>query len=171
MMNDAGLITNFNSERFGDKAFALTEDGYKRINELKEGGSGSDVFIAMQFKNEQGQDRKDIVDAIKSACTACGFSAFLITEKQYNDGITDEILREIKKSRFVIADFTYGNNGAYWEAGFAQGAGREVIRCCERASFSNGGLHFDVKHYNTILWNSSEDLYSQLRERISALFK
>lgn len=34
---------------------------------------------------------------------------------------------EIRKARFVVAELSHHNNGAYWEAGFARGLGKPVI--------------------------------------------
>ena len=89
--------------------------------------------------------------AIKPACADCGFDAFLISDKPHNNNITDEIIAALRQSKFVVVDFTYNNPGAYFEAGFAQGLGCEVIRCCNKEWFENedNQLHFDIRHYNT----------------------
>ena len=46
------------------------------------------------------------------------------------DKIDDEIIGEIRRSRFLVADFTHGDKGArgsvYYEAGFAYGLGLPV---------------------------------------------
>ena len=103
-----------------------------------------------------------------------GYDAKLITE-EYNDGITDNIIANIKSSKFVIVDFTYNNLGAYFEAGFAQGRGLKVIRTCKKEWFDNceklgeDKLHFDVRHYNFIMWNDYEDLKNKLINRIKAV--
>ena len=38
----------------------------------------------------------------------------------------------IRDAKFVIADLTHDNNGAYWEAGYAEGLGKPVIYICEK---------------------------------------
>ena len=51
-------------------------------------------------------------------------------------GVIDNIMRmRIKEARFVIADLTHDNNGAYWEAGYAEGLGKPVIYICEAEKF------------------------------------
>ena len=51
-------------------------------------------------------------------------------------GLIDDRLRvEIRTSRFLIADLTHENAGAYWEAGFAEGLGKPVIYTCEKSKF------------------------------------
>jgi len=159
-------------------SYFFTPKGFERAERLLSTNIDSKtVFVAMGFKD-------DLIEAcekvIKPACAACGFDAFLISDKAHNNGITDEIITEIKRSKFVIVDFTYNNSGAYFEAGYAQGLGRPVIRCCkkewldeEKKKIDENGnpknpLHFDVQHYNTILWENHDDLYKRLKENIRA---
>jgi nucleoside 2-deoxyribosyltransferase len=106
--------------------------------------------------------------AIKPACSACGFEAFLTLDNEYNASITDEIVASIKRSLFVIADLTYDNNGAYYEAGFAKGLGREVMFCCKQDWFDQHQTHFDISTMNTITWKTHEELEKKLKSRIRA---
>lgn len=130
------------------------------------------VFVAMGFKEDLLEAHKM---AIQPACRECGLDAFLVIEKEHNGDITDKIISEIKTSKFVITDFTYNNQGAYFEAGYAQGRGLEVIRTCNKEWFDgvdeNGEknyLHFDINHYNFILWENCDDLKEKLINRIRA---
>jgi nucleoside 2-deoxyribosyltransferase len=52
----------------------------------------------------------------------------------------------------VIADL-HDNNGAYWEAGFAEGLGRPVIYTCRKQKWDATKSHFDTSHLNTIVWD------------------
>ena len=162
-LENLGYLARLNSE-----TFYLSPRGFERAEELLSTNIDSkSVFIAMGFES-------DLLDAcesaIKPACENCGFDALLISDKHHNNGITDEIMVEIKRSKFVIVDFTYNNNGAYFEAGYAQGLGHPIIRCCKKDWFDNPGdgkgLHFDVKHYNTIIWENHDDLYKKLKDNI-----
>ena len=68
-------------------------------------------------------------------------------------GIIDNIMRmQIRDAAFVIADLTHGNNGAYWEAGYAEGLGKPVVYICEQAVFDAKGTHFDTNHCTTVPW-------------------
>lgn len=85
--------------------------------------------------------------------------------------IDDEIIAEIRRSRFVVADFTHdkekGVRGSvFYEAGFASGLGLEVIYSCRKGL--EGELSFDTRQYHHILWETPEDLRIQLRDRIRA---
>jgi nucleoside 2-deoxyribosyltransferase len=62
---------------------------------------------------------------------------------------------EIKASRFLIADLTHDNNGAYWEAGYAEGLGKPVIYTCEASKFDEKQSHFDTNHHLTVKWDAN----------------
>ena len=53
----------------------------------------------------------------------------------------------------MIADLTHDNNGAYWEARFAEGLGRPVIYTCRKQKWDATKSHFDTSHLNTIIWD------------------
>ena len=152
---------------------SLTVAGFTHAEELLRTNINSkSVFVAMAFKDDLLAAHEE---AIKPACLACGFTARVSSDNEYNDGIMDEIITEIKRSKFVIVDFTYNNNGAYFEAGYAQGLGREIIRLCKRDWFegldkdgNKNRLHFDIQHYNIILWDNHADLLKKLKARIRA---
>jgi len=147
--------------------FFITPKGYERAEQLINSNIDSkSVFVAMDYRDIHVKEAFE--SAFKPACAACGFDALIIRDKPHNNGITDEIIVEIKKSKFVIVDFTFKNNGAYWEAGYAQGLGRPIIRSCKKDWFNTHGLHFDVKHYRTIIWEDSEHLIKELKENIRA---
>ena len=63
---------------------------------------------------------------------------------------------EIRRCRFLIADLSDDNAGAYWEAGFAEGLGKPVIYVCRA---KEGGVekrtHFDANHRHTVRWDLS----------------
>ena len=155
------------------KQFSISFEGLSRVEEILSTNTYSRrVFVAMGFKPDLLEAHKL---AIQPACKECGFAATLVSEAEHNIGITDKIIVEIKTSKFVITDFTYNNQGAYFEAGYAQGRGLEVIRTCKKEWFdgndANGDknrLHFDISHYNFILWENYEDLRIKLINRIRA---
>ena len=88
-------------------------------------------------------------------------------EIEHNHQIVPEMLYEIREAKFVIAELTGHNNGAYFEAGYALGLGKEVIQICSKSKFGEDG-HFDVKQINTILWDDTDDLIKKLVARIKA---
>jgi len=86
--------------------------------------------------------------------------------KEYNNQIVPEIFYEIKNSSFIIADLTGHRTGVYYEAGYAEALGIEVILTCRVNDFNN--RHFDVAQKNTIVWEDETDLYNRLMKRIKA---
>ena len=97
-----------------------------------------------------------------------GYTPLRIDQKQHNNEITDEIVAEIRKSKFLVADLTGHRNGVYFEAGFAKGFGLEVIWLCRKDDLGNA--HFDTRQYNFILWEVSNlpALTKALKDRIEA---
>ena len=109
---------------------------------------------------------------IEPAIKDAGYKPFLINRKEHIGKVDDEIIAEIRRSRFLVADFTHGEDGArgsvYYEAGFAHGLGRKVIFACQDKCIES--LHFDTSHYNHIVWTDPVDLREKLRNRIVAEF-
>lgn len=124
------------------------------------------VFVALQF-NTPDEKPRDIVDAvIKPVCNEFGLVAFTVSDIEHNECIYDVILKSISKSSFIIADLTYHNCGAYYEAGYAKGQGKKVIHACSREWFSTHKVHFDVSGLNLIIYNDAEEFKEKLRIRI-----
>jgi hypothetical protein len=76
-------------------------------------------------------------------------------------------MAQIRRSRFVVVDYTGQRHNVYFEAGFALGLGLTVIPTC-RADESDK-LQFDVRHLNTLAWKSSDELAEGLDRRIRAV--
>lgn len=66
-------------------------------------------------------------------------------------------------------DVTYPNYGVYYEAGYAEALGKEVIICCRDTEFNGDSKpHFDIAQKSTIVWKNEEDLEKRLYRRIEA---
>ena len=125
------------------------------------------VFVAMWFGSEMSDAyKRGIEPGIRDA----GFIPMRIDEKRDANRIDDDIITEMKKSRFVVADMTHGTDGVrgsvYYEAGFAHGHGLEVIYCCRRDCMER--LPFDTRQYHHVVWETPEELRKGLAERIRA---
>lgn len=128
------------------------------------------VFVAMWFDSDMNDAYKQgIVPGIRDA----GFSPMRIDEKKDANRIDEDIITEIKKSRFIVADMTHGSDGVrgsvYYEAGFAHGLGREVIYSCRKDCVEF--LPFDTRQYHHVVWETPEELRRRLTERIRARIK
>lgn len=96
------------------------------------------------------------VDGFHRAISLAGYSPHRVDSDEHVDRIDDRIIADIRKSRFVVADFTQHKAGVYFEAGFAMGLGLPVIWTCRKEDMAE--LHFDIRQYNCIDWNSVADL-------------
>ena len=148
--------------------YTVTVDGHRRISDVKTNPDSGQVFVAMWF-DEETEDAYShgIAPAIESA----GYKPMRIDQKADVVKIDDEIIAEIRRSRFLVADFTQGDDGArggvYFEAGFALGLGIPVIYTCREGSISK--IHFDTRQYHHTAWNDPADLRDKLEKRILAL--
>ena len=97
-----------------------------------------------------------------------GYLALRIDNKEHNDKICDEIIAEIRRSKFVVADFTENRGGVYFEAGFALGLGIPVIWTVQQDFLKKEGVHFDTRQYNHIAYKTGDELRSRLNNRIRA---
>ncbi len=142
----------------------LTAEGWKRILELQKGaGESRQAFIAMWFHERTDEAYEK---GIKPAVIDTGFIPLRIDFKEHNNQITDEIVAEIRRSAFLVADFTGHRQGVYFEAGLMKGIGREVIFTCHKDELASA--HFDTRQYAHIDWDNPEDLRARLMRRIQA---
>jgi hypothetical protein len=56
---------------------------------------------------------------------------------------------------FLIADLTHASNGAYWEAGYAEGLGKLSSTLARKSEFHKAS-HFDTNHHLTVLWETDQ---------------
>lgn len=147
--------------------YKLTFLGMEKANSLMTREDSKQGFIAMWFDDQMRNARKSICDAIE----ATGFKVMIIDKKPHIDYIPDQIIAEIRKSLFLVADLTENNNGVYYEAGFARGLNIPVIYTCKKSFFDTGKVHFDVKQINCIRWDNETDLYEALKYSIEANIK
>jgi hypothetical protein len=163
---DEDLITN--QESMNQSEVTLTLKGWEYYEEIKRGRTSSKTaFMAMSFGNSAVA--KMVNDVFRLAVANTGFILKRLDD-QTPAGLIDNRMRvEIRNCRFLIADLTDGNFGAYWEAGFAEGLGRPVIFTCEKKYFDDPKTHFDTNHHHTVIWDkahpekAAEDLNSTIR--------
>jgi nucleoside 2-deoxyribosyltransferase len=156
----------FVSSIAGTGKFLVTADGYERMEELDAASTKSirNAFVAMWFDNA----RESIYNqAIEPAIREAGYQPIRIDKTEHVKRIDDEIIAQIRQSRFMVADFTGQRAGVYYEAGFMHGLGRNVFWLIEKSELDK--LHFDLRQYNFIDYESSMDAKSRLYYRILAV--
>ncbi|MDE0291788.1 MAG: hypothetical protein OXK19_04665 [Candidatus Dadabacteria bacterium] len=147
----------------------LTIAGYVHLAELEKTNiDSSQAFVVMWF---HGSTDPVWEDGIEPAIKNTGYKPKRIDKKEHINKIDDEIIAEICRSRFIVADFTHGRGGVrgsvYYEAGFAHGLNIPVIFTCRKNALER--IHFDTRQYNYITWRNPDELRQRLEDRIGAV--
>lgn len=112
--------------------------------------------MAMAFRDSDGLPEA-YRNCFKPAVSAAGFKLERLDEGQGAGLIDDQLRVAIRTARFLIADLTTRNRGAYWEAGFAEGLGNPVIYVCRSDVWDHEDPterpHFDTNHLRTVIWS------------------
>ena len=171
------------------RGLRIARKGYQRLRELKKRKDSRQCFVAMWLAPKLQRVYREAVEPgieyIEEGENEPRFRALRIDNREHTNDINDEIIAEIRKSRFIVCDLTGYRGGVYWEAGFAYGLGLEVIYTCredwlkEENLYNNKrndkkvikelydkngkiinikkeGIHFDLEHRNRIAWNESD---------------
>jgi len=153
-------------DRSVGKSHRLTMRGWERLQEIERTGRDSSrCFVAMWFDSEMDELYEH---GVETAIHTAGYSALRIDKTEHTNRIDDEIIGQIKRSRFMVADFTGQRHGVYFEAGMMLGLGRNVIWMCRRDELQASKLHFDVRQFNFIDYESVPEARERLYRRILA---
>lgn len=160
-------ISNANRESY---AVIFTIDGWQRIEKLVQHRDPSRrAFVAMWFDPSLNNAYKAIAKMLEAEGYQPPFRVDdpehdRLPGSEHQKKIDDRILAEIRGCRFVIADFTGNRPSVYYEAGFAEGLGIDIVWCCRRSDL--GALTLDTRQNSHILWDDETDLAEQLQAKI-----
>jgi hypothetical protein len=165
MLSDDDLISTTGREK--PPEIVVRPKGYAHLELARRNVASDQAFLAMWFDPSMDEAFAHGFDpGIRDA----GYRPLRIDQKEHLNKIDDEIIAEIRRSRFVVADFTSAlgspRGGVYYEAGFAAGLGLEVVWTC-RADLI-GDVHFDTRQFNHIVWQNPVELRKRLSDRIRA---
>lgn len=156
----------FMSELIGPMQRRLMPKGYIAADDLRaKRAASTQAFVAMSL---DAKLEPVYEEGLKRGIEDAGFTPMLINKKQHANKIDDEIIAEIRRSAFIVADFTGHRQNVYFEAGFAIGLGLPVIWTCKKSDIKE--LHFDIRQYNSIDWTDATDLAKRLKDGIEGLF-
>lgn len=145
--------------------YRITSQGHKRYEELHAlGAASTQAFVAMWFDDSM-QDAYE--NGLEAGILKAGYDPVRIDGVEHAGKIDDRIIAEIRRSKFLVADFTGHRGGVYFEAGFALGINLPFIFTCRKDDIEN--LHFDIRQYNCIDWTEPSELAERLKNRIEAL--
>ncbi|HEX4041661.1 MAG TPA: hypothetical protein VHY10_08170 [Xanthobacteraceae bacterium] len=168
-LEDEKWIEIHPEEQPGRIALKLSMKGWNRYEQLQHTNVTSRIaFMAMQFNDATLE--KVLTECFKPAVEQAGFELRALNEAQPAGLIDNQIRAAIRRARFVIADLSHDNNGAYFEAGFAEGIDLPVLYTCEHQKFEGKKTHFDTNHMVTIPWDirNLEDAGRKLTATIRA---
>lgn len=149
----------------------ITFKGWSKLDEIEKTNKDSSLaFMAMKFGDNDLDNLYE--NTIKQTVKDTGFIIRKVNEEKKAGSIDDKLRVEIRRSKFMIADLTHDNNGAYWEAGYAEGLGIPVIYICEKEKFNKKKTHFDTNHHLTVLWDKDNliEFAKELKATIRATF-
>jgi nucleoside 2-deoxyribosyltransferase len=164
MLKDTGWVTG--EGPMGHVDAIVTVSGWNRLTNLESVAgriTSKQVFVAMSFDDSLTAAFKD---GITKALTLASYEPMRVDLKEHNDKICDVIISEIRRSKFLVADFTLHRPGVYFEAGYALGLGLPVIWTCRQDEVEKA--HFDTRQYNHIVWKDPDELCEKLKRRIEA---
>ena len=155
------------------RKITMTTKGLQYAETLFSRTNSTQCFVAMWFD----ESTKLLYEKIRNAVTGnhkadkssaeygANYNIMKIDEKDHINYIPAEIISEIKRSKFMIADLSGYRGGVYYEAGFAEGLGIPVILTCSKEWFEEhtdeygkqfSGVHFDLKQKNILLWEDDK---------------
>ena len=146
--------------------FCITPEGWSFLMDLNQNTRGvSTAFVAMWFNPSM---EEVWTEGFYPGTADAGYHALRIDKHQHNNRIDDEIIVKIKECKFLVADFTGGRGGVYFEAGLALGQGKPVIWVVREDELNS--IHFDNRQYCFITWKPGElpKLRRDLHLRIEA---
>ncbi len=193
-LQDVKCLENKGSLPDGGRMFKITADGIKKIEASRQNINSEQCFVAMWFNDGEifGPNTDEAYDkAIVPAIESCGYTKYRVDKADEQNGwIPDEIIKEIRRSKFMVADLTGYRAGVYYEAGFADGLNIPVLYTCNEKWFNEEvkkqfeclhckkaigldteGVHFDLKQRKMILWseNNLEEFKKKLSNKIGAV--
>lgn len=149
------------------EAIVLLESGqYKEFRtKLIEQIKGTYSFFICPLDNREIEHNYEFV--IKPIVRQFQFEIQKSDEISHTGTITDEILRAISRSRFIIADLTDARPNCYYEVGYAHAVGKPVIILAKEGTTR----HFDISTHKWNYWADYKDLKPKLEKELFAILR
>lgn len=122
------------------------------------------VFVVMSFA-EKGH-LKDAYNTFQRVCKENGFFAFKVDHHiDPKQRIVPAIFSSIRRSAFIISDVSEPRPNVYYELGYAQALGKDIIM----TAFEGTQLPFDVFDVPTLYWDCQDTLEQKIHVEINRL--
>lgn len=122
------------------------------------------VFVLMPFV-EEFEDT--YIYGIRGAAEKLGLKCRRADEIEHNKDIVKEVVDNIKRAIFVVAEVTNRNANVFYELGWAHALERDTVLIAKQGV----ELPFDIAHVNTIFYRNINDLETKLTARLRAMHK
>ncbi len=200
LLYDEGIIRVLDRKN-AHEDISITAKGYSRLRDLKKlQADSSQVFIAMWFADEMQKFYEETlcpaIEYEEDGATPTGLKAIKIDMVEHVNNINDEIIAQIRRSRFMVCDLTGYRGGVYFEAGFAYGLGMKVFYTCRKdwcksdtlfnsndeatrqpvnvlydingneVKIQKEGVHFDIDHMNRLEWESDSEKLKDFQKKL-----
>jgi nucleoside 2-deoxyribosyltransferase len=122
---------------------------------------GNEVFVVMSFRDESD----DSYNTIARVCRGYGLEPNRTDRAPTTERIYSRIVQGIQRAAFVIADVTFSSVNVYYELGFAEALGKDVLVVAKEGT----ALPFDTNDIPTLFFKDQTRLEDALRARIGRL--
>lgn len=126
--------------------------------DISEPVDASSIFVLMSFNNEY----ESIYPIIRKVADKFGFRARKGDESYQSTSILSHIVREIVRSRLIIADITGRNPNVFYELGIAHALNKPVLMIAR----STVDIPFDVGSSRVLIYHDEEELEIRLNSWI-----
>ena len=128
--------------------------------------AAKDVFVAMSMDEDDTIPvLKDALDVFRRVATQFDLTCRRIDEVFDGGRISVAIEELIRKSRFIFVDLTGERPNVYYELGYANAYGKRFILTAVQGTT----LHFDIRDYPVIFYESGAELEKRLVPRVHTL--
>jgi hypothetical protein len=125
-------------------------------------------FVAMSFRDEEEPSLIDYYQAMLRAAKKTGLPIELIRmdllEGDYE--ISQQLMNEIDKADFVLADYTLNSHNVYFEAGYAKGVKKRLIQTARKGV----ALQFDIRNWPTLFYRNATELEEKLTPKLVSIY-
>ena len=148
---------------------SITKSIEKEVDISLTTGEKINGFVAMSFHEEEEPALVDYFESMKRAVKESKLPINLtrIDLLEGDDEISQQIIDEIFKSDFILADFTLNPRNVYFEIGVARGCGKVVLQTAR----SDTVLEFDIRNWRTIFYKNATELERKLKNSIEDIYK
>ena len=122
------------------------------------------IFVVMQYTSPYNELYNEV---IKKICKEYKINP-IRTDERYGTGfIIADIVNDIKRSNFIIADISQDNPNVFYEVGYAHAIGKQVILIAEKER----KLPFDISPFRTLFYENSISGKTKIEEGLRKNFQ